>query len=285
MKKADWKYLVDTLLFLSVVGIVLIGLLLAFGVAEGPAKGESLKYFMGLHRHQWSAIHLYFSLVFTGLLVVHLILAWDWIKARARAIFKNGWRTAIIITAAAALILPLIFWAATPKKTPDFRDYGNRTGDPRRPGRGGAAGPTPAPDAPAAEAAGMGIPSEPPAASGDRAEVSPPQPARNTRTIEDHAGESEDHLTRGRLDEDASGILITGRMTLRDLEIESGIPAARILEQLKLPRYIPQNETLGRLRRHFGFTMQDLRNAIETLLPTRDTRKITTREFTSPSLL
>ena len=59
MKKTDWQYLVDTLLFLCIVGIVFIGFLMGLFLPQGPAAPESAKYFLGLHRHQWGNIHLY----------------------------------------------------------------------------------------------------------------------------------------------------------------------------------------------------------------------------------
>ena len=37
MKKSDWRYIVDTLLFLCIFGISFIGILLAFFLPKGPA--------------------------------------------------------------------------------------------------------------------------------------------------------------------------------------------------------------------------------------------------------
>ncbi len=93
MKKTTWKYLVDTLLFISITGIAFIGILMAFFLAEGPTSQarESEKYFLSLHRHQWGDIHLYLSLAFTALVVIHLILEWSWIKGETRQLFKKAW--------------------------------------------------------------------------------------------------------------------------------------------------------------------------------------------------
>ena len=52
MKKSDWQYLVDTLLFLSITGIAFIGFLMGLFLPKGPNAQESAKYFLGLHRHQ-----------------------------------------------------------------------------------------------------------------------------------------------------------------------------------------------------------------------------------------
>ena len=104
MKKTDWQYLVDTLLFICMVGIILIGLLLGLVIPEGPSTPESSKYFLNLHRHQWGKIHFYLSLVFIALLVVHLTLDWKWIKARANHLFKKGWKTVLVSTVECGLI-------------------------------------------------------------------------------------------------------------------------------------------------------------------------------------
>lgn len=76
----------------------------------------------------------------------------------------------------------------------------------------------------------------------------------------------EETLTRGSMAEDTSGILITGRMTLYDIENETGVPARKIADKLGLPSNAPLNESLGRLRKRYLFTMQDVRDAVANLM-------------------
>ena len=78
--------------------------------------------------------------------------------------------------------------------------------------------------------------------------------------------EHEEKLTRGIRAEETSGILITGRMTLNDIEKETGIPARKIADKLGLPSNVPLDETLGRLRKSYGFTIQEARDVITSLL-------------------
>ncbi len=92
MKQTTWKYVVDVVMFLAMVGIILIGLLLAFIIKEGPTAQAGGKYFLDLHRHQWSNIHLFLSLFFSGALVFHLILEWSWIKGKTKTQFKGAGR-------------------------------------------------------------------------------------------------------------------------------------------------------------------------------------------------
>lgn len=81
--------------------------------------------------------------------------------------------------------------------------------------------------------------------------------------------EEEPKLTRGRLSEDQSGILITGRMTLYEIGRQTGISAREIASKLGLPHNVSMDESLGRLRRRYGFTMQDLRDVIASLTETK----------------
>jgi hypothetical protein len=82
--------------------------------------------------------------------------------------------------------------------------------------------------------------------------------------------EEESKITRGRLAEDQSGLLITGRMTLYDIGKETGISARKIANTLGLPHNIPLDQSLGRLRRQYGFTMQDVRDVIASLIDKND---------------
>jgi hypothetical protein len=78
-------------------------------------------------------------------------------------------------------------------------------------------------------------------------------------------------LTRGRGSEDTSGILITGQMTLHDIEGKTGISARVLADRLGLPRSASLDDRLGRLRKRYRFTMQDVRDIIASSLERRNT--------------
>jgi hypothetical protein len=126
MKKSDWQYLVDTLLFLSIVGIALIGILMGLFLPKGPNAQESAKYFLGLHRHQWGNIHFYLSITFVIFVIIHLVLSWKWIKNKSRQIFKKRWNTALIFTAVTSIFILFLFWALYPRVPGAYEDYGIR---------------------------------------------------------------------------------------------------------------------------------------------------------------
>jgi hypothetical protein len=322
MKKTDWQYLVDTLLFLCVVGIVFIGFLMGFVLPKGPAALESAKYFLGLHRHQWGNIHFYLSIAFTTLVIIHLIFSWKWIKSKSRQIFKKRWSSMLTVTALASILVLTIFWALYPRYPDAYEDYGVRAGAKAKehnPANEGfpvhqetifledgtvaivITGQTTLKQV--ADATGIPV-KEIVAELGLPAKISPNesfgrlrkqypitiQGARDTITEmlnksaalvekkEEHTEpqehqvkkeEEEEHepkLTRGVMAEDQSAILITGRMTFHDIQKETGIAARKIADKLGLPERTPLNETLGRLRRRYGFTMQDIRDAVADLL-------------------
>jgi hypothetical protein len=55
---------------------------------------------------------------------------------------------------------------------------------------------------------------------------------------------------------------IDGSMTLHDVEEQTGVSAAVILEELGLPADLPTGERLGRLRKQHGFEMHDIQEVV-----------------------
>jgi len=321
MKKTDWQYLVDTLLFFCIVGIAFIGFLMGLVIPKGPAAVEASKYFLGLHRHQWGNIHFYLSIAFVALVTIHLLLSWKWIKGKARQLFKKGWGTMLILTACVSLLIVVLFWALYPKVPGAYEDYGVGAGKKERQLRLQEEGYatqkefiSPEEDyilitgqmtlqevesatgIPAKKlAAELGLPSRisldetlgqlrkkypftlqeareiisvllerENAATEEKKEI--PKIKKEEKHEEKQAEEHEEKITRGRRAEDQSGILITGRMTLYDLEEETGIPAHKIANKLGLPANAPLDETLGKLRKRYLFTMQEVRDVVTSLM-------------------
>lgn len=322
MKKTDWQYLVDTLLFLCIVGIIFIGFLMGLFLPQGPTAPESAKYFLGLHRHQWGNIHFYLSIAFTALIIIHLILSWKWIKSKSRQVFKGGWGAVLIITAVASILIITLFWAFYPRYPGAYDDYGVRAGAKAKQQHFSEEG-LPIHEEkifladgsvainitgqttlrqlekttgiPAKEIAeNLGLPAKValdesfgrlrkryPFTLQDVRDVvteglnkyaSPVVKMEEKKEPSEHQvkeGEEHEHetkLTRGIMAEDPSGFLITGRMTLYDIEKETGISARKIADKLGLPERAPLNESLGRLRKRYLFAMQEVRDAVADLM-------------------
>ena len=320
MKKTDWQYLVDTLLFFCIVGIAFIGFLMGLVIPKGPVASESSKYFLGLHRHQWGNIHFYLSIAFVTLVTIHLLLSWKWIKGKARQIFKKSWATILILTALVSLLVIFLFWVLYPRTPGAYEDYGVGAGkrQQRLLKEGYATGKEivspeegqeyititgqttlreleKVTDIPAREiAAELGLPSKvsldetlgrlrknypftlqevrdtlsvllkkKKAVVEERKEI--PKIKKDEKHEEIHAEEHEEKITQGRQAEDQSGILITGRMTLYDIEVETSIPARKIADKLGLPANVSLYENLGRLRKRYLFTLQEVRDIVASL--------------------
>jgi len=323
MKKTDWQYLVDTLLFLCIVGIIFIGFLMGLVLPKGPQAPESAKYFLDLHRHQWGNVHFYLSIAFTTLVIIHLILSWKWIKSKSRQIFKKGWSSMLILTALASILVLSLFWAFYPRIPGAYEDYGVRAGAKAKQhnlakegfpvheetifledgtvaivitGQTTLKQVEEATGIPAKDiAAKLGLPVKvsldesfgrlrklyPITIQGVRDAVNEIlNNRRSTAKKTEHSTELQEQevqrkeeeqepepkLTRGTLAEDQSGILITGRMTFYDIQKETGISARKIADKLGLPESTPLNETLGRLRKRYAFSMQDVRDAVADLM-------------------
>ena len=244
MKRTDLQYIVDALLFVCITGITIIGILLGFVLPKGPATSESSKYFLGLHRHEWGDLHLYLAVAFTALAVLHLILAWSWIKGKTRQLFGGRWRTALISLPILASAVLVAFWAVFPRSSPGYEDYGKGVGKRSE-----------------LRDAVSTLPTEMPLSL-------PPAPVepQDESVGERHRVEEEPKLTRGRRTEDQTGLLVTGQMTLHEIERQTGIPAREIAVRLGFPRNVPLDERLGRLRKLYRFTMQDVREIISALM-------------------
>jgi len=128
VKKADLKFVVDALLFLSTVGTVLVGLLLGFVIPRGPVGSGEAKYLLGLHRHAWGDIHLYLGIAFAALAALHLVLGWSWVKGKARQLFHWRWTAAVVSMPVLALLVVFVLWAVSPSDVQKYADHAKATG-------------------------------------------------------------------------------------------------------------------------------------------------------------
>ncbi len=53
-------------------------------------------------------------------------------------------------------------------------------------------------------------------------------------------------------------------MTLEEMERVGGVPVAKIVQGLGLPANTPTNERLGRLRRAYGFEIEQVQGVVKT---------------------
>jgi hypothetical protein len=269
MKRTDWKYAVDVLMFLSMLGIIVIGFLMAFAMESGPMVKESEKYFLGLHRHQWGTLHLYLSLFFTGILLFHLILEWSWIKGKTQKLFKARWKQALGGMIFVSLFILVLFWILTPKYPVEYSEYGRGQGRAERPLPRETTTPS---DQRFQNESKFGSTPEAKSSSTSSApgtlstSLGPRNSSERDETEKSHA---EPKQVSGWQEASSAQIVITGRMTMREVERSTGISAEKILAGMGIPQDVSQDEALGRLRRRYGFTLPQMREVIAELMEKR----------------
>lgn len=138
MERNKLSCLVDALMFVALGATALIGLLLGFVIPKGEAP-PGAKYLWSLHRHDWGAIHLYLSLAFLALLILHIILHWSWIKTTSKRYLGNAsvlW--AFVVLPLALLFLLWFFYPGSLRraeqpggKGPGISEEQSRYGNPR----------------------------------------------------------------------------------------------------------------------------------------------------------
>lgn len=129
MNRTDWKYLIDTLLFISGFGAAILGFLMGVVLPGGSAAPEAQKYFLGLHRHQWGGFHFALAIIFIALLLIHLVLEWSWIRGKARQLFGHRWWGFLVLTVVAVCATLLIFWLLTGKRVLPLTGAAEAVGD------------------------------------------------------------------------------------------------------------------------------------------------------------
>ena len=109
LKKNTLKYFIDTLLFIDISSIAVLGFLLGFVIPKGEAHSSN-KYFLGLHRHEWGDIHLCLSLFLLALLVFHIWFNWTWIVQSTKHYFGTHWEKFLWFILCAWIIVLSIGW-------------------------------------------------------------------------------------------------------------------------------------------------------------------------------
>jgi hypothetical protein len=232
MNKPKWNFLVDMILFALVVALAFVGIAMAFFMSEGPVDDVSTKYLWQLHRHQWGDIHLVLSLLFVAVFLVHIVLHWAWIKGCARKMLRSTASLGL------ALVLPafvvLVAWACAEKDAAEYRDYGTRAGRGRN-------------------ASHLGTDERPVVKAPEKTDAAKEPPP---------GGAPPAGIPEGT---EVVRVEVNGSMSLFKIEKKTGVPARRVAAELGLPAQADLSRNLGRLRRQYGFAMDDVRKVVTRL--------------------
>jgi len=116
MNRTIANIIIDIVAAFLFLGMILTGYLLRFPLPPGSNKTLSL---WGYSRHQWGDIHFWISLGLLVVLVIHLVLHWNWIvtvigkrchlvKTAHPSLVRSGILTSCIVT----LAITLFAWTA-----------------------------------------------------------------------------------------------------------------------------------------------------------------------------
>ena len=96
MKRSSVNFIIDLVAFLDILGLIVTGFIIKYILPPGSGgrgrmlrggrgAGEEIRSLCSMTRHEWGDIHFYFAVVFTALVVVHIVLHWGWIKAYVKS--------------------------------------------------------------------------------------------------------------------------------------------------------------------------------------------------------
>jgi hypothetical protein len=102
MRRATVNFIVDAIAFLDLLCLMGTGMVLkrvlppgsgggggygqGFRGGRGPVEARE---WLGMGRHDWGDVHFKLSVVFVVLILVHIVLHWNWITGCAKSVFAR----------------------------------------------------------------------------------------------------------------------------------------------------------------------------------------------------
>ncbi len=246
--KPKLNLVIDTLMFLVLMSVAGLGFLMKFVLLPGYKINEIYGtdtdlFFWGLDRHQWGAIHLYLALSMLFLLILHIIFHWNSIVCIFKRMVPGRAMRWIITTIFTILAISLVLVPVLVK--PEVAEHQRTLHRNRVEGEYGTGlhrrqnvqlteeQPSPEVIATTPEA----VEPEEPSGHQDR---------QDTEAVEVHLHNQVD---------------IDGTMTLQEIASRYNISVDELAAAIDVPTDYAY-ERLGRLRRRYGFDMDDLREFV-----------------------
>ena len=98
MKRTTLDFTIDLLAFIDLICLTTTGLIMKYVLPPGSGgRGRALREGHGsehiqslfsLGRHDWGDIHFYLAVGFVVLMIIHLILHFNWIKNYCKSLFR-----------------------------------------------------------------------------------------------------------------------------------------------------------------------------------------------------
>lgn len=246
MKRSNLNYLIDIIMFILMMAILGIGFLMKFVLITGQERwiqyGRNVDItFWGMDRHEWGKIHLILGLTLIAVLIFHLILHWRSIvnffrNFSGNRILRISVTSILLIVSISLIILPFLVPINVTELEYGY-GYGRQQINYSK-------------------------------SISDTSIVAYPdsllQPKKKQVSISEHQDTNKivQRQRKFQRRELQSEIDVQGYMTLREVSEKYDVPTDRIKDHLNIPVNTSDNERLGRLRRQYGFTMSDVREAI-----------------------
>lgn len=98
-KRTTFNFIVDLFSFISFAILILSGFAIKYmphggghgrGYHGGQGSAEGPSLFLNITRHKWGDIHFIVSIVFIALVLVHLVMHWNWIVCYIKSLFSTS---------------------------------------------------------------------------------------------------------------------------------------------------------------------------------------------------
>jgi hypothetical protein len=90
MKRITINALVDIGCLITFIPSLVSGLVLYLFLPEGGGRGSGWATYAGIARNQWVTMHNNSSLIFAALLIIHLLLHWNFFRNINRCLIPKG---------------------------------------------------------------------------------------------------------------------------------------------------------------------------------------------------
>lgn len=251
--KPKINLVIDIIMLLVLMAVAGLGLLMKYVLLPGYRINEvyganTELLFLGLDRHQWGAIHLYLALFMVVLLILHIILHWDLVLCIFRRLIPANTLRNVIITIIGFMVIFLVTgpFFVKPEITALERMHNRNRVSERHP------------------------------VNNDLSQIanrenlvpgnlkSPDEEALQVKSasrVQENVNKGSDHLHHHQY----ADIDINGTMTLSEISGKFNISIDKLAEAINVPADY-SNERLGRLKRRYGFELEDLRMFVSSSL-------------------
>ena len=240
-------------MFLCMSAIAGIGFLMKVVLIPGEDRwikyGKNVEiYVLNMDRHQWGTVHLVIALVLLGLLLLHIILHWKLILSLFRKLVNGTLArklaTSIFVFTSALLFLFAFF--VKPEMGEIIQGRGRQVTD----------------EIIISKTEITDIRDNNAVIKDDNINIEKTDDKievikDNSKDILQDAEESHERHNR-----DIKEIEIRGYMTIGEVSLANDVPSNYIKKKLNIPETVSDNQSLGVLRREYGFRMSDIEKII-----------------------